>query len=257
MRVERPVRRSVPGAVTIYLLRAAGSGDLVLDFRGLAVLEVMANEEVVEDYTHRDGHILIPAARLQDGPNAVAIRFVSAMAPSGAGIIRFDEPVPGAPPGAFGDSYRYSLLVPADANLLFPSFDQPDLKAIFRLEVIAPEGSTVLSNAPEADRSLSDQGLWTRFEPTEPISVTVPSWTATPIADGLTSTSFSNAWRITSNSASSARSMAGSITIWLSQSVTPGTHQAIRPARHFSSMLSSVPLKVTTPFVTATWIWRS
>ena len=44
-----------------------------------------------------------------------------------------------------------ALFVPARAHHALPIFDQPDLKGIFRLELIAPPGSTILANAPEAD----------------------------------------------------------------------------------------------------------
>jgi aminopeptidase N len=161
----------VGGAVTIYFERAAGAGDLVLDFRGPTVASVHANQQEIDDYRRANGHILIPERHLLEGRNAVDVRFAAEMAASGASVIRFVESASGgAADGGGPDSYLYTLLVPADANQLFPCFDQPDLKAAFRLEVIAPEGARVVSNGSEAVRSPADTGVWMRFEPTAPIS---------------------------------------------------------------------------------------
>ena len=49
----------------------------------------------------------------------------------GASVIRFED-------ATDGSRYLYTLLVPADANQLFPAFDQPDLKGRFRVEITAP-----------------------------------------------------------------------------------------------------------------------
>jgi aminopeptidase N len=161
----------VEGAVSIYFERSAGAGDLVLDFRGPGVTSVHVNQQEVEDYRRTNGHIVIPERHLLEGRNAVDVRFTAAMAASGASVIRFVEPAPtAAADGGEPDSYLYTLLVPADANQLFPCFDQPDLKAAFRLEVIAPDGARVVSNGAESVRSPADAGQWVRFEPTAPIS---------------------------------------------------------------------------------------
>ncbi len=45
-----------------------------------------------------------------------------------------------------GADYLYTLLVPADANQLFPCFDQPDLKAKVRLTLESPIAWTVIAN---------------------------------------------------------------------------------------------------------------
>ena len=44
-------------------------------------------------------------------------------------------------------TYLYSYLWPYYANRLFPAFDQPNLKATFDLQVMAPENWTVVSTA--------------------------------------------------------------------------------------------------------------
>ena len=62
------------------------------------------------------------ALRLIDG-GAMPLNYIAA---SGASIIKTHD--------ADGSDYLYTLLVPADANQLFPCFDQPDLKARVTLD---------------------------------------------------------------------------------------------------------------------------
>ena len=47
--------------------------------------------------------------------------------------------------------YLYTMLAPFDCNRLFPVFDQPNLKAILSLKVIAPKEWIVLSNSHEKE----------------------------------------------------------------------------------------------------------
>ncbi len=84
-------------------------------------------------------HLRIPAALIRDGANTLYMRFASPIAPAGASVIRFTD--------RDKRDYLYTLLVPGDANLLFPCFDQPDLKAVFSLQFSAPDGWRVLTNA--------------------------------------------------------------------------------------------------------------
>ncbi|HUH11598.1 MAG TPA: M1 family aminopeptidase [Longimicrobiales bacterium] len=161
------------GEVLIAVTRSPRAGDLVLDFRGPALHAVSANEVALEP-EWRDGHLRIPAAALVTGPNRIRIRFSAAIAPAGAAIIRFDEP-------DTGERFLYTLLVPSDAQQLFPSFDQPDLKAGLRLRLVVPEGWEVLANAPLAARvGIPGGSMRWEFSRTEPISTYVRAFAAGP-----------------------------------------------------------------------------
>src|SRR5688500_13933862 len=63
------------GTVTISRVRALGAGDLVLDFRGKAVGDVVVNEKRVTDARWADDHIVIAASHLSAGANTVRIAF--------------------------------------------------------------------------------------------------------------------------------------------------------------------------------------
>jgi aminopeptidase N len=172
---------SIPGSVWIVVRRAADAGDLVLDYRGLNVASVSVNGFLIFDYVWENGHISIPEHRLASGENVIIARFTSAMAASGASVIRTESPPADSPNGP-GDVYLYSLLVPADAHQLFPSFDQPDLKAVFGLEAVVPLGWEVLSNAPIGEVVIGEEAATWTFEPTEPISTYLFAFAAGPWA---------------------------------------------------------------------------
>jgi len=163
---------SAPGRVSVTVERRPGAGDLVLDFRGPLLGVVTANGETVTDGEWKNGHLRIPARWLRDGENTVAASFTARIAPAGASIIRFNDQTDGG-------TYLYTLLVPADANQLFPSFDQPDLKARFRYTILAPRDWKVLANGPGHSDEGGETTLWT-FEETEPISTYLAAFAAGP-----------------------------------------------------------------------------
>ncbi|MEO7193359.1 MAG: aminopeptidase N [Pseudonocardiaceae bacterium] len=60
---------------------------------------------------------------------------------TGEGLHRFVDPVDGG-------VYLYSQFETADAKRMYACFDQPDLKAVHRIRVVAPTGWVVVSNTP-------------------------------------------------------------------------------------------------------------
>lgn len=66
--------------------------------------------------------------------------------------------------------YLHSQCEPFDAHLIYPCFDQPDLKTVFVLTVDAPTDFVVVSNAPATTTPpKGEAGRW-QFAPTERIS---------------------------------------------------------------------------------------
>ncbi|HEX7018906.1 MAG TPA: M20/M25/M40 family metallo-hydrolase, partial [Gemmatimonadaceae bacterium] len=193
------------GAVTVGVNRAGG-GDLILDFRGIALDSAVINGTVapivrgdaiampVPDTTPQRGrrrnqrnpqpppaipvafngaHIRVPAVLLRDGANSLRLKFRTPIAPAGASIIKFVD-------SGDGSTYLYTLLVPADANLLFPSFDQPDLKARVSLALRTPAGWSAVANGSLVD-SIADSGAVVhRFAETEPLSTYLIAFAAGP-----------------------------------------------------------------------------
>jgi aminopeptidase N len=167
-------RDSAAGTVRIAFDRKPTAGDLVVDFRGPRLGSVRANGAVVTDFAWEHGHVRIPARWLRAGANTVDAEFTARIAPAGSSIIRYDDATDGA-------TYLYTLLVPSDAHQLFPSFDQPDLKARFRMLLTAPAEWTVIANGPleSAESRAGGAKVW-RFAETEPISTYLAAFAAGP-----------------------------------------------------------------------------
>jgi len=161
---------SAPGRVKVRF-RRAGRGDVVLDYRGrLGAVRVNGAATAAE---LRQGHLVIPAAALRTGPNEIELAFVSAIAPSGASVIRAHDPTDGS-------DYLYTLLVPSDASQLFPCFDQPDLKARVSLALTMPRGWSAVSNGSLAAADSAGPALTARFAETRPISTYLIAFAAGP-----------------------------------------------------------------------------
>jgi aminopeptidase N len=121
---------------------------IVLDFRDLdqngkviegTIGDVMINGQPVNDLPQVNGHVILPAQHFKTGENTIGFKFETGVAPAGRPIIRYSD-------RDDGSEYIYTLFVPMDASLAFPCFDQPDLKARFRLEVTAPSNWQVIGN---------------------------------------------------------------------------------------------------------------
>jgi aminopeptidase N len=163
---------SAVGRVTVGFGRSDTS-DVILDFRGRRLTRALANGRVIPTVAARDGHIIVPARLLFPGTNQLAFEFVADIAPNGASIIRAHDPTDQS-------DYLYTLLVPSDANQLFPCFDQPDLKARVRLELTAPAAWSVIANgSPESSDTNADR-ITTRFHVTRPISTYLIAFAAGP-----------------------------------------------------------------------------
>lgn len=163
------------GTVRADFRRPADSGDLMLDFRGPVLADLVVNGRAIPAIAHRDGHVLLPAAALKIGDNSLTARFETPVAAAGAAIIRFHDDTDGG-------TYLYTLLVPSDANLLFPCFDQPDLKARFRWRLTAPADWTVIANGGVEAKEAAGTAIRWRFRETEPISTYLAAFAAGPWA---------------------------------------------------------------------------
>ena len=157
--------------VLTFTLRTAQS--VLLDFRDGAVTSLDLNGTPFAA-TDENGHLELPAGRLRAGENSVRVHFTTHVAPAGKPITRYDD-------HDDNTEYIYTLLVPMDASMVFPCFDQPDLKARFRLELIAPESWTVISNTVPKSESTAGAGQRrTEFHETLPISTYLFAFAAGP-----------------------------------------------------------------------------
>lgn len=165
---------SATGTVRVSFQRRGG-GDVILDFRGKSIQGGAVNGREWPDVgaAWNRHHITVPGAQLRTGANVVTVHFSTPVASAGAAIIRTKDPTDSA-------TYLYTLLVPSDANLLFPSFDQPDLKARLQLTLTTPPGWRALANgAPVRVDSAADRHTH-HFAITKPLSTYLMAFAAGP-----------------------------------------------------------------------------
>ena len=137
-----------------------GTDDLQLDFQGKlkdGQLQAVVNGKL-RAIDYRDEHLIVSRKHLKKKgkKNQIAIEFVS----SDNALNRNDE-------------YLYTLFVPDHARSAFPCFDQPDLKATFKLSLKVPNGWTAISNG-----NGKKQAQTYHFQTTKPIPTYLFSFTA-------------------------------------------------------------------------------
>ncbi len=164
------------GRVTVSFTQRV-PGDVVIDFRGLSVSNGRINGAAWPgaDAAWNRHHLVIPAARLHAGENSVELAFATPVAQAGASIIRNRD-------ATDGNVYLYTLLVPSDANLLFPCFDQPDLKARVRLSLTTPSTWRALANGAPTGADTVGAQITHRFAETQRLSTYLIAFAAGPWA---------------------------------------------------------------------------
>ncbi|MDO5442534.1 MAG: M1 family aminopeptidase [Bacteroidia bacterium] len=144
---------SVPGNVVsneTISFNAARRKPVALDFKApeSSLISINANGRVLAPAVVNE-HVIIPRRCIAKGDNTIKIDFL-------AGEQSLNR----------RDGFMFTLLVPDRARTLFPCFDQPDLKAEFRLSLTVPEGWIAVSNTA----AVSHDGTTISFAPTEPLS---------------------------------------------------------------------------------------
>lgn len=86
-----------------------------------------------------DGEATGRELSLHDGAHTLVVTSHDAYNRTGEGLHKFTDPVD-------GKDYLYTQFEPAMAMKVFAGFDQPDLKATYKVSVIAPERYTVILN---------------------------------------------------------------------------------------------------------------
>jgi aminopeptidase N len=163
---------SAIGHVVVRFTRI-GTSEAILDWRGRRLTRVTSNGQSLPLSAANGAHIRVPAKFLKAGTNSVELWFVSDIAPSGASIIRTHDQ-------SDGSDYLYTLLVPADANQLFPCFDQPDLKARVTFTLTTPRAWTAVANGSIARVDTGGSGITRHFTETRPLSTYLIAFAAGP-----------------------------------------------------------------------------
>jgi aminopeptidase N len=159
------------GAIRVQFVTKHAS-DVILDFRGPRLANIAVNNRSVTT-VFNGAHLRIPAEAVHEGDNVVTADFSTPIAAAGASIIKFHD-------DKDGSDYLYTLLVPSDANLLFPCFDQPDLKARLTLELSVPERWKALANGITEKVDTAGGMATYRFRETDPLPTYLFAFAAGP-----------------------------------------------------------------------------
>lgn len=145
---------------------------LFVDFKEGKIASVQVNG--VEVKVAYDGfRISIPQTLMKDGKNSIRVAYTQTYSNNGAGLHKFIDPED-------KNVYLHSQFEANDAQQMFPCFDQPDLKATYKLEVVAPTNWSVISTTKESATAVTGtQKKWI-FEETPQLSTYVFSLHAGP-----------------------------------------------------------------------------
>ncbi len=145
---------TIKGGMQIDFQLKENETSLPLDFNAPKenILRVLVNGQE-GDYPFKNGHIILPAGALKVGTNQVKIDF---NADSDA-LKRTDD-------------FLFSSFFPNKASTVFPCFDQPNLKALFSLNLMLPRSWTAIGNAPLRSVDEGPERTLHQFENTKPIS---------------------------------------------------------------------------------------
>jgi aminopeptidase N len=148
------VTGAITGEAVIRFNLKDSSRPLAFDFAGPAAGLSVTVGGTATTFSAANEHIVIPPAALRPGENEIVIAFTSADAPLNR-----------------NPDFMYALFVPARARLAFPCFDQPDIKARYKLTLDIPKDWRALSNGVQTDGGMRDGSDYLRlhFGETQPL----------------------------------------------------------------------------------------
>ncbi|MGW4628905.1 aminopeptidase N [Streptomyces rubiginosohelvolus] len=154
-------------SATAIRFTARAAGDTFVEVKPATLRSISLDGQPL-DPALLDGN-RYPLPGLTAGPHELRIDAAMHYSRTGEGMHRFTDPTD-------GETYLYTQLFMEDVQRVFAAFDQPDLKSVFTIDVIAPEGWTVLGNGV-AERT--GEGRWT-IAPTPLISTYLVAIAAGP-----------------------------------------------------------------------------
>jgi aminopeptidase N len=163
------------GRAVLDVTLARTDAPLSIDFAKLELRTVRVDGAPVSDYAARRGSFDIPAAHLHESMR-IEIEYRGSYSKEGHGIQRVIDPEDGS-------EYVYTDLEPYYAHTVFPSFDQPDVKATYRVSVETPREWTAIGNELAEETRAEGGRARTHFAPTPRLSTYLFFLGAGPFAE--------------------------------------------------------------------------
>ena len=143
----------IMGSETIRFDLQNTAQDLQLDFKGdTTVKYTVSSNGKTSEIAIRNGHLVISKLDLKIGTNEIKLNFTC---PDWS-LNRNPE-------------FLYTLFVPDRASTAFPCFDQPDLKAQFKLQLQIPQTWKAVANGPAEKEKILDSVKTINFKLTKPL----------------------------------------------------------------------------------------
>ncbi len=173
------LEEKIVGGVTIQFDLNKIKDEVIIDFvqpekKEITVVKVMDKQNKliqITDYRVENNHVIIPQKYLRMDDNRVVITFFV-----GEQALNRNK------------DFLYTLFVPNKASTAFPCFDQPNIKAKYKLSLTIPKKWTALANYPLVEKETVRENTIYKFEQTLPISTYLFAFTAgkfTTITDTL------------------------------------------------------------------------
>ncbi|WP_329130740.1 aminopeptidase N [Streptomyces sp. NBC_01476] len=125
------------GSTTVIRFTARQDCDTFAELKPAALHRITLDGAVLDPALLDDNRL--PLTGLAAGEHELRVEADMGYSHTGEGMHRFTDP-------ADGEAYVYTQLFMDDVQRVAAAFDQPDLKAVFDVEVTAPEEWTVLGN---------------------------------------------------------------------------------------------------------------
>ncbi|OKL40378.1 M1 family metallopeptidase [Pontibacter flavimaris] len=162
LQIPEQKQQPILGEETITFRLSDNSRPMQLDFKEAPdhLKQVWLNGKQLEVRLENE-HILLPAKELIVGENEVRLEFI-------AGDLSLNR----------NEEYLYTLLVPDRARTVLPVFDQPNLKATFKLSLTLPKDWKALANGSLVDSAVTENSKSYTFATSDTIPTYLFSFAA-------------------------------------------------------------------------------
>ncbi|MEU5162892.1 aminopeptidase N [Streptomyces sp. NPDC020875] len=155
------------GSRTVIRFTARADGDTFVELKPAVLRSITLDGTPLDPAALDDNRY--PLTGLTAGEHELVVEAAMRYSRTGEGMHRFTDP-------SDGETYVYTQLFLDDVQRVYAAFDQPDLKAVFEVEVTAPERWTVLGNGIATHNG---DGVWS-CAPTPPLATYLVAVAAGP-----------------------------------------------------------------------------
>ncbi|MCC5815261.1 MAG: aminopeptidase N [Leptospira sp.] len=145
------------GVTSIHFDFIKNDSPLRVDLANAVIESVQVNNKTLQGIDYEKGHFMISVNHLSPGRNTIKVAYTHPFSRSGNGLHIFNDPED-------NETYIYSQFETNHAQAMFPCFDQPDIKASYKLDVLHPKKWKIVT-ANLADKKTSENEFTRSYFP--------------------------------------------------------------------------------------------